>query len=118
MKYYKNKKTKQISKFACSQGYFKGKGKNKKWVSDWEDTTKKEIDNFELEKQKPKLINKRKSYLNSTDWYVIRSIELSIEIPKEIKEKRDKAREEINEIEKITKKEDLLKFNNFEVKNA
>jgi len=101
MIYLKNKKTGQIGKFSCFQG------------EKWEKATKDEIKNFELEQEKPKLINKRISYLKSTDWYIIRELEGNKKCPKEISKKRKKTREEINEIEKTTKKEDLKQYENF-----
>lgn len=109
MLYLKNKKTKQIGKFSCPQGQFEGKDKKKKWVSDWENATQEEINNFELSKIKIDLINKRKSYLKSTDWYDIRSIN-GKKVPKEIQNKRQKTREEINEIKDIKILKDLKKY--------
>lgn len=41
-------------------------------------------------------IAKLQQYLNDTDWYVIRYSETGVEIPKEIKQKRQEARKEIN----------------------
>ena len=100
MKHYTNKKTGQISKFACTQG------------KDWTETTKEEIRSFELKQEKPKLINERIAYLNSTDWYVIRDLE-GKKISKEIKDKRKRARDEINKIELIDNKKDIESYKSF-----
>lgn len=40
-----------------------------------------------------------KDLLNSTDWYIIRKLEKGIEVPKEITQARDAARQQINKIE-------------------
>lgn len=42
-------------------------------------------------------ISKNKSYLLSTDWYVLRELDSGKAIPKDIKEKREKARKEISD---------------------
>jgi len=62
-----------------------------------------------LEKIKILEIKKRENYLKDTDWYIIRSIN-GKKVPKKIEKNRVKSREDINEIEKITKKEDLKKY--------
>lgn len=50
---------------------------------------------FPDEYKKRDRILELKNYLFSTDWYVIRFMETGIEIPLEIKEKRQLAREEL-----------------------
>lgn len=54
-------------------------------------------------------IKKRSDYLNSTDWYGIRSIN-GKKVPKEIQNKREKARKEINEIKEVDNLKDLKKY--------
>ena len=49
-------------------------------------------------------IKKLESYLKETDWYVIRCFDSCIEIPKEIKSKRQEAREEISRLRENLKK--------------
>lgn len=48
-------------------------------------------------------INQLESYLKETDWYVIRYSDSGIEIPKEIKSKRQEAREEISKLRESIK---------------
>jgi len=56
----------------------------------------------EEEKKNKKLLDEKFSlnkYLNSTDWYIIRKMERSIDIPEEIKQEREKSIIRLNEIE-------------------
>mgnify|MGYP003297777299 CR=1 FL=1 len=43
------------------------------------------------------------SYLRETDWYVIRFADTGVEIPAEVKTKRQQAREEISQIRESLK---------------
>jgi len=63
-----------------------------------------------LDKLKDKQINIRKNYLRETYEYWFDDVE---NMPKEIKDKRNLAKKQIKEIEKITKKEDLKQYENF-----
>lgn len=49
----------------------------------------------EVNKQR---LNELESYLTETDWYAIRYADTGVEIPAEIKTKRQQAREEISQI--------------------
>lgn len=51
-----------------------------------------------------KEISKLENYLKETDWYVIRYSDSGIEIPKEIKSKRQEVREEISRLRENLKK--------------
>ena len=51
---------------------------------------------------KSTLISERKHYLRETDWYVVREHDNSVVCPQEIKDKRQLARAEIDEIETAT----------------
>lgn len=57
------------------------------------------------------LISARKRYLKDTDWYLTRELEIIGSLPQEVREKRQWAREEINEIESLTDIADLETFN-------
>jgi hypothetical protein len=48
-------------------------------------------------------INQLELYLKETDWYVIRYSDSGIEIPKEVKSKRQEAREEISKLRESIK---------------
>jgi len=87
MKYYKNKKTGEIVKARLNQG------------NDWIDASESEINVFDLEIQKRKLIVERNRYLFETsnlyshDWS---------KAPQDVINKRNLALQEINEIESAT----------------
>lgn len=57
------------------------------------------------------LISSRKRYLKDTDWYLAREVEISGSLPLEVREKRQWARQEINEIESLLDIADLETFN-------
>ena len=67
---------------------------------------------IQLQNKKNELISVRKNYLNSTDYKIIKAVENNIEIDLSLKTARQKAREEINEIEVSTSLEELNKFTN------
>ena len=61
------------------------------------------IDNLSLQKEKIKLnetINSLKTFLNNTDWMVIRELETGKKIPENIKIQRADARQRIEELRK------------------
>lgn len=64
----------------------------------------------QVESKKNKLISKKKNYLNSTDYKIIKALENGIEIDIELKTQRQKTRDEIKEIETTTSLEELNKF--------
>lgn len=45
-------------------------------------------------------ITELQKYLNETDWYVVRFSETGVEIPEEVKQKRQEAREKISVLRK------------------
>lgn len=57
------------------------------------------------EEIKQQEIQKYQSYLNETDWYVYRAMDIGEQMPSEIKQKRQEARDEISrlreELEKL-----------------
>lgn len=60
---------------------------------------------------KSELITKRKIYLSSTDWYLLREFDQPNSYPLEIKQKRILARQEINQIKSVNSLAALSKFN-------
>lgn len=63
-----------------------------------------------IQNKKNQLISIRKNYLNSTDYKIIKAVESGLEINIELKNQRQKARDELNEIENATSLEQLSKF--------
>ena len=57
------------------------------------------------EQIKQEEIQKYQSYLNETDWYVCRAMDSGEQMPAEVKQKRQEAREEISRL-----REELEKF--------
>lgn len=70
-----------------------------------------ETESCEAEKLKEKLILSRKTYLESTDWEIVKAIELGVDAPADVVTERALARQEINEIELIDNLEDLQNYN-------
>ena len=69
---------------------------------DWIECTQLEIDTLEFENERQEKIYGRIIYLASTDWELIKSVDIDVEYSQEIKDKRILARQEINEIEIAT----------------
>lgn len=46
----------------------------------------------------PMTIEEYQTYLDATDWYVVRFAETGVEIPEEVKQRRQEAREKISEL--------------------
>lgn len=61
----------------------------KQYIKGQEPTIPKEVINEQR-------IEELQEYLNSTDWYVARYSETGVEIPEEVKQKRQEARKEIS----------------------
>lgn len=51
-----------------------------------------------IEQKKSERIAELQNYLNATDWYAVRFAEMGVEIPDEVKAKRQAAREEISRL--------------------
>jgi hypothetical protein len=65
---------------------------------------------IQLQNKKNELTFIRKNYLNSTDYKIIKAVENNLEIDVNLKTERQKARDEINEIQNATSLQDLTKF--------
>lgn len=79
---------------------------NQKWIHEDIKITEESENNIETESDKIKRLKTqailiRSSYLQTTDWYVLREYDQPNSYPAEVKEKRVIARNQINEIEKI-----------------
>lgn len=77
---------------------------------DWRECTEQEIEDYKISELKPKMLNSRKSYLNNTDWYIIRKIERGVEVPSNITLNRVKALEEIDQITLLNSIDELEKI--------
>ncbi|NHJ87768.1 MAG: hypothetical protein FK734_20065 [Asgard group archaeon] len=91
MFHYRDKNTGQIRSFACEQN-----------DKDLEIADINDEQNFEFQQTKITLINNRRNYLKSTDYYVLKEIDIPGSYPEEIKNKRILAWQEIEEIENAT----------------
>lgn len=96
-------KTKALSFESLSQFYRKN---NKLKL-----LTQKKIDIYNLEKLKTKLIELRKSYLESTNQETIKHMERGTNFNAETKAKRNLAYEQIEQIEQINTIRELNEFN-------
>lgn len=79
---------------------------NQKWIHEdikIPEETEEEIESEpdKIKRLKIQAISIRNSYLQTTDWYVLREYDQPNSYPTEVKEKRILARNQINEIEKI-----------------
>lgn len=84
-------------------------------LSNYNQQKTQEENNILLQQKKEYLINKRKTYLNNTDWYIIREYETKDHesfkaIPSEIEQKRALSRKEINDIELLNTISELEQF--------
>jgi hypothetical protein len=61
-----------------------------------------ESESDQINRLKTQAIINRSSYLQTTDWYILREFDNPNSYPIEVKEKRTLARNQINEIEKIS----------------
>lgn len=81
------------------------------WVSEG-GVIEKETDNIDyLSRAKNIKIDKCKEYLVRTDWYCLRFADRGIEYPQEVKDKREQARNYINDIEALNTKEEVEAYN-------
>lgn len=71
----------------------------------------KDSPSYELKEVKETKISQCKSYLNSTDWYIIRLADSGDVMPDEVKTKRTQARDNINLIESCTTLEEINNIN-------
>lgn len=62
----------------------------------WRDAATGEKDSYFLEKEKKEYCELRQSYLNSTDWYILRKVETMDEIPTDVSTERNKIRNEMS----------------------
>lgn len=74
---------------------------------DWRECTEEESTDFQIAELIKEKLAAREAYLNSTDWYIIRNTERSIEIPDDVRKNRDKAILEINIITRLNNIDDL-----------
>lgn len=79
--------------------------------SPYELASESEQDAFVLEQEKKEKIALCKSYLNKTDWYIIRLADSGDVIPDEVREKRTRARDNIDSIEACTTLDELNNIN-------
>ena len=73
--------------------------------------TDEEIKQYEIQKKKKILLNARKLWLASTDWYAARKVKRNINISEEIINKDKLAIEEIDKINQCKTLEELQQFN-------
>lgn len=64
----------------------------------------------EIENLKNQLINSRRSYLSSTDWYVLKEFDIPNSYPEEIRNRRIEIWQEIDEINNAQSLESLGEF--------
>lgn len=76
-----------VKKASQPNSYSVWSDKKNDWVED---------DNLKTEADRMSVIEQYKSYLNSTDWYIVRKIETGEDIPEEVTQKRAEAREFLN----------------------
>jgi len=80
---------------------------NQKWIHEdikipEESENDIETESDKIKRLKIEAVSIRNSYLQTTDWYVLRECDQPNSYPTEVKEKRILARNQINEIEKIS----------------
>jgi hypothetical protein len=101
-----------IKKYGFKEGLTTLDGKITNWPYDEPQPSQEELTEWvALDEAKNRKINILKEYLTSTDWYCLRFADRGIEYPDEVKNKREQARNFINDIEALTTKEEVEAYN-------